>query len=182
MKPLKNNNFKLTTTKIIIFSALTGLLAPSGASASILSDASGVGTYTINFDRDAFAVLQGGSLAAPGVFNAHFYDTAASDYTSVSMNSMAQAGGKSEEPSTALVHNITATGADPTGQASSRFVKGTTADFAVNSDDYSGVGALGMTGVQKYGIGAGIFAGKSMVFGDYSLKYDPLQRGTGNNL
>lgn len=177
MKPLKKNNIKLATAGVLIFSALTGLLAPSPASASILSAASGVGTFTINFDRNPFAVLQGGTLATPGVYNAHFYNTAASDYSTVSMTSMVTGGGMNEEPSTALVHDLTGTGANPTIQAVSRHVQGTTADFAFDSADFSGTGALGMTGVQKIGIGAGPFIGTRMVYGDYSLKYNSLQRG-----
>lgn len=182
MKRLKNNHFRLATTGVLAIGALAGLLVPSAASATILSAASGAGTFTINFSRDAFAVLQGGSLESPGIFNAHFYGTAESDYTSVSLNSMVQGGGMSEQPSTALLHDITATGANPAGQAAGRHVQATTADFAINSDDYTGVGALGMTGVQKYGVGAGMFAGTAMVYGDYSLKYNSSQRGTGANL
>jgi hypothetical protein len=55
-------------------------------------------------------------------------------------------------------------------------------DFAFDTSDHSGTGALGMTGVQKYGIGAGPFAGTAMVYGDYSLKYNAAQRGGSNNL
>lgn len=182
MKALKNDNYKLATAGIMILGALTGLLAPAGASASVLSAAGGVGTFTINFDREAFAVLQGGNSTTPGIYNAHFYDTSASDYTAVSLNSMVQGGGMSEQPSTALVHDITATGTNPTGQAAGRHVQATTANFTFNSVDYSGTGALGMTGVQKYGVGAGMFAGTAMVYGDYSLKYNAAQRGTGANL
>jgi hypothetical protein len=167
---------------MMILGALTGLLAPTGASASVLSAASGVGTFTINLDREAFAILQGGNSASPGLYNAHFYNTAESDYTLYSMNALLSGGGMNEEPSTALVHDITATGSNPSGQATQRNVQATTADFAFNSDDYSGTGALGMTGVQKYGIGAGMFAGYRMVYGDYSLLYNAAKRGTGANL
>lgn len=182
MKALNNKPYKLATAGVMVFGALTGLLAPAGAGASVLSAASGVGTFTINFDREAFAVLQGGNSAAPGLYNAHFYNTAESDYSLYSMNALLSGGGMNEEPSTALVHDITATGTNPTGQAASRHVQATTADFTFNSDDYSGTGALGMTGVQKYGIGAGMFAGYRMVYGDYSLIYAAAQRGTGANL
>ncbi|MDD1620928.1 MAG: hypothetical protein LUQ11_05565 [Methylococcaceae bacterium] len=182
MKPLKNNNFKLATAGAMIFGALTGLLAPTSASATILSAASGIGTFTINFDREAFAALQGGNSTTPGIYTAHFYNTAESNYTSVALADMVNGGGMTEQPSAPLVHDITATGADPVGQAVGRHVKATSADFAFNTGDNSGTGTLGMTGAQKIALGAGPFTGSRMVYGDYSLSYSASQRSLNNNL
>lgn len=178
MKSVTSHGSKLAAASLLALTAATGFLAPVSASADTLSAASGIGTFTINFDRDAFAPLYGGTLENPGIFHAGFFNTAASNYTSISGNNMlAAAYPYSEQTSTSLVHDITATGPNPSGQASQRYVRGTTADFAVHTTGSSvtgGTGELGMTGVQVIGIGAGAYAGYGMVYGDYTLTYDPV--------
>lgn len=176
MKSATTHGAKFAAASLLALT-ISGFLAPASASADVLSAASGVGTFTINFDRDAFAPLYGGTLANPGIFHAGFFNTAASDYSSVSGDAMMGAVYPySEQSSTSLVHDITATGPNPTGQANQRYVRGTTADFAVHTLGNTvtgGAGELGMTGVQVIGIGAGPWAGFGMVYGDYTLTYDP---------
>ncbi len=178
MKSATTHGAKFAVAGLVALTA-TGFLAPASASADVLSAASGVGTFTINFDREAFAPLFGGSSASPGIFHAGFFNTAASDYSSVSGNAMMSAVYPYvEQSSTSLVHDITATGPNPSGQAGQRYVRGTTSDFAVHTLGNTvtgGAGELGMTGVQVIGMGpsAGVYAGMGMAYGDYSLTYDP---------
>ncbi len=54
MKPLKNNKLGLATASILVFGAMTGLLAPATASAALVS-----GTATITIDNDAFKASNG---------------------------------------------------------------------------------------------------------------------------
>lgn len=177
---MKKNKFKSALAGMMVFSALTGLLVPAGASASVLN--AGSGTFTINFDRNAFATLAMGSTTSPGVVTAHFYNGAESDYTTVTSASMAGTGGAlpgagyvTEVSSTGLVHELTSTTPITATQATGRAVQATTADFSFNTTDNSGTGALGMTGVQKIYLPAYGAAG-GMVYGDYSLKYAAAQR------
>ncbi len=180
MKPLKNNNYKLAIAGAMVFGALTGLLAPAGASASVLN--AGNGTFTINFDRNAFASLAMGTPSSPGIYTSHFYNTAESDYTMVTAHNMSGYMGElpganytTEVSSTGLVHDLTSTSPITATQASGRAVQATTANFGFNTADNSGTGALGMTGVQKIYVPAyGAMGG--MAYGDYSLKYDAAQR------
>ena len=178
MNSASTHGFRLVTAGVLALSAASGIFASSNASAAVLSAASGVGTFTINFDREAFATLQGGSSASPGTFNAHFYDGTASDISNPlnSMNNLLGAASPySEQTSTSLVHGIAATGSNPTGQPTDRYQRATTVDFSVNTGGSSitGAGSLGMTGVQVLGIGAGPYAGGALAYGDYSLVYDP---------
>ena len=177
MKSVKTHGAKLASAGMLAIISAAGFLAPASASADILNASSGIGTFTINFDREAFAVLQGGSSASPGLFNAHFYDGAASDPTNPlnEMNNLLYgAAPYSEQSSTNLVHGLSAVA--PASQATDRYVQGTTSNFEVVTSGSSvtgGAGSLGMTGVQVLGIGAGTYAGYALAYGDYSLVYDP---------
>jgi hypothetical protein len=150
--------------------------APNAAMAQMLTAASAIGTFTIAFDREPFALMWGGTLSAPGVFHSHFFDTTASNYLSQSGAALLATGGSQEHPALSLRHEITPTGLNPAGQAASRYVQATSADFSVDADTLAGTGHLGLTGVQKISVGTGIWAGSSLVYGDYALRYDPSAR------
>lgn len=174
---MKSNKLKSAVAGVMLLGAFSAMLAPFSASASVLN--AGAGTFTINFDRDAFATLAMGSTTSPGVYTAHFYNTAESDYTKLTshnlsgyMSELPGANYTTEVSSTGLVHDLTSTTPITATQAAGRGVQATTADFGFNTTDNSGTGALGMTGVQK--IYAPSMGG--MVYGDYSLKYNAAQR------
>lgn len=177
MKAVTTYGLKSASAGVLAFLSIAGFLAPASASANVLSAASGIGTFTINFDREAFAVLQGGSSASPGTFNARFYDDVASNPTNPTNDMLSLIGGAyplAEQSSTNLVHGISSVA--PASQATDRYVQGTTSNFKVNtsgSNVISGEGSLGLTGVQALGIGAGIYSGAALAYGDYSLVYDP---------
>lgn len=178
MKAVTTCGLKSASAGVLAFLSIAGFLAPASASADVLNASSGIGTFTINFDREAFAVLQGGTSATPGLFNARFYNYVDSDPTnsSNSMNNLlATAAPYSEQPSTNMVHGISSVA--PTSQATDRYVQGTTSNFEVSTSGSTvtgGAGSLGMTGVQILGIGSGPYAGGALAYGDYSLVYDPL--------
>jgi hypothetical protein len=62
---------------------LSLLLTPFSAFASTLNASAG-GTFTLNLDHNAFAVLNGGTTTNPGDFLVKYYDTQASDYKTLS--------------------------------------------------------------------------------------------------
>ncbi len=173
---------RLTATASVATIALAGMLSPSAANAATLSAASGIGTFTMSMDENAFAQFQGGpggSPSKPGMFNDHFYNTAASNPTVYTGSALNLLGDNTPESSNSLVHDITPTGPNPTGQQAGRGVKGTTANFAIDSVTLTTPTSslLGMTGIQELGIGgSGPFAGSSIVSGDYALRYNPALR------
>jgi hypothetical protein len=159
----------------LLFSALTVAFAftSTNANATLLSANSG-GTFTINFDRDAFANMNGGSATGTaGIFNDRFYNAAESDYTSQTGGALLAARDGIESDASNLVHTLTDTAAI-TGQATNRHAQATSANFAIDTDasNFAGTGQLGMLGVQAIGVGTGAYAGGGMVSGDYSLKYN----------
>lgn len=178
MKSVKTHGAKLASAGMLAIISASGLLAPASASADVLDASSGIGTFTINFDREAFAVMQGGTSASPGLFNAQFYSGAASDPTNPAntMNNLLfGAAPFTEQSSTNLVHSINSVA--PASQATDRYVQGTTSNFEVTTSGSTvtgGAGSLGMNGVQVLGIGAGPYAGLALAYGDYSLVYDPI--------
>lgn len=159
----------------LLFSALTVVCAftSTNASATLLNASSG-GTFTINFDRDAFANMNGGSATGTtGIFNDRFYNAAESDYTTLTGGALLAGRDGVESDSSNLVHTLTGTAAI-TGQATNRHAQATSANFSIDSSsiNFAGTGQLGMLGVQAIGVGTGAFAGSGMVSGDYSLKYN----------
>lgn len=156
-----------------LFSALTLAFAftSTNANAALLSATSG-GSFTINFDRDAFANMNGGSASgSAGIFIDRFYNAAESDYTTVTGSALLAARDGFESASTNLVHTLTGT-TPITTQALQRHAQATSANFAIDSSTFAGTGQLGMLGVEAIGVGTGPYAGGGMVSGDYSLKYD----------
>jgi hypothetical protein len=159
----------------------------SNAHATLLN-ASSSGTFTMNLDKNALTPYW-------GYFLAKFWDGSASDY-----NNPANTGDyfnsqivNAEIPAVNRVFNLTPVGADPSGQAAQRFVKGTSANFYLNSETLAGVDSLydanglriagaqiGMTGVQGFyapnwltnccGLGGGL------VNGDFSIVYDATRK------
>lgn len=88
MKKLQLKNTRMSVMGMLAISALSASLVPATANAISLSAASG-GTVTLSFDADVFATFQGGSNTTPGMFNDHFYNTAASNpttYTGTALN------------------------------------------------------------------------------------------------
>lgn len=161
----------------LLFLALTAAFtfASPNANATSLNASSG-GTFTINFDRDAFANMLGGSATGTaGIFNDRFYNATESDYTTQSGGALLTGRDNVESDSTNLVHTLTGTSVT-TPQATNRHAQATSANFAIDSSTFAGTGQLGMLGVQAIGMGAtalaGPYAGGGMVYGDYSLKYN----------
>jgi hypothetical protein len=152
---------------------LSLLLTPFSAFASTLNASAG-GTFTLNLDHNAFAVLNGGTTTNPGDFLVKYYDTQASDYKTLS-DSYFYLGNTSRTEVSALnlVHDITpVSNSNPTGQAANRHVKSTTTNFSVDSQTLAGTGVLGMTGIELF---RGLYSG-SLIGGDYSLVYKPSNR------
>ncbi len=190
---MTNMNFsigKLALTGAFAFGAMTGLLASTTASATTLNASSG-GTFTFDLDSNALGqYVFGSAVGNNGYYLANFWDTAASDYANPANtdNSFVGATGTAEIPALNLVHELTATGPNPTGQASGRHVVGTTAGFAIDSGTLAGVPItsiglggvvgekLGMTGVQ--GFFAPNYPG-TLINGDFSLQYDPSRQVSG---
>lgn len=158
---------------LAVISASGLALAPFGAFASTLNASAG-GTFTLNLDRNAFAVLNGGTASNPGDFLVQYYDTQASDYKSHS-DSYFYLGNTSRTEVSALnlVHDITpVSSTNPTGQAANRHVKSTTPNFSIDSQTLTGSGVLGMTGMELF---RGLYSG-SLITGDFSLVYNPGNR------
>lgn len=156
-----------------VISALVVLSSPSSAFASTLNAAAG-GSFTMNLDRDAFAVLNGGTVSNPGNFLVRYYDTQASDYKTYS-DSYFYLGNTSRTEISALnlLHDIMpVSNGNPTGQAANRHVKSTTPNFSVDSQTLAGTGVLGMTGIELF---RGLYSG-SLITGDFSLVYNPANR------
>lgn len=165
----------LTLLPFAVISALSLLLAPFSAFASTLNASAG-GTFILNLDRNAFAVLNGGTTTDPGDFLVQYYDTQASNYKTYS-DSYFYLGNTSRTEVSALnlVHDITpVSSSNPTGQAANRHVKSTTTNFSVDSQTLAGAGSLGMTGMELF---RGKYSG-SLITGDYSLVYKPSNRQT----
>lgn len=145
------------------------------AHATLLTANAG-GTFTMSMDRNALALSSGGNASNPGHFLVQYFDTSASDYTTRTDSSFYYNNPTRTEISALnLVHDITAISAtDPAGQMSGRYVKSTTTDFAVDTNNLTATGLIGMTGIEMY---RGVYNG-TVLYGDYSLGYDPAYRQT----
>ncbi|MGY6276442.1 VPLPA-CTERM sorting domain-containing protein [Methylomonas sp. MgM2] len=166
----KTNNFALNSS--VIAAAITMVFASSAANAIPVSASTG-GTFTFSMDRDANAILAGGTVQDPGYYLAQYFDAAESDYTTLAAADFQLPAGSPEVSSVNLVHDITPVSAtNPTGQANGRFVKSTTPDFSIESDTLVGTGTMGMTGVESF---LGNFAGY-LLTGDWSLRYSVAGR------
>ncbi len=173
---MNTNNGKshqFLTALPLLLTASIATLAPNAAMAAILNASLG-GTFIMSMDRDALALSVQGSPSNPGNFLVHYYDTAESDYTTRSDSSFYFNNPlRTEISALNLVHAITpVSAANPTGQASNRYVKATTQDFAIDSDSLTATGMLGMTGIELY---KGLYNG-ALIYGDYSLQYNPGNR------
>lgn len=185
---LSIGNLALTGT--VIFGTVTGLLAPTTATSATLNASSG-GTFTFDLDRDALGqYVFGSAFGNNGYYLANFWNTADSDYTNPANadGNLAAAVGTTEISALNRVHDLTAVGANPTGQAAGRHVQGTTSGFSIDSNTLTGVPItsiglsgvvgekLGMTGVQ--GFYAPNYPG-ALINGDFSLQYDPSRQVSG---
>lgn len=136
------------------------------------------GTFTINLDRTALAPYGQGAY-----YLSAYWTGAASDYANPvnSGPSLVSQVGPIEIPATNQVFDLTPIGPDPTGQAVQRFVKGTSSNFALDSDTLVGVpGArIGMAGVQGFYAPLWPPSGSGLLNGDFSLEYStPASRAT----
>lgn len=161
----------LRTVSALAFAALTG----TDAGAAVLT-APASGSFTLNLDRDALSPYLGYFLAA-------FWDTAASNYTDPSNTGdhFVSTAGTAEISAINRVFDLTAIGNDPTGQAAQRYVKGTSANFGLDSDALTGVAGtqIGMTGVQGFYAPLWPPSGGGLVNGDFSVQYDSSRQATG---
>lgn len=177
MISLKNTNFKLATAGALAVTVATGLLAPATASASsYTTPASGAGaTFSLSIDPVAMNTYVGGT----GMYTTKFWNTADSNFLTKPDGFFITDNDTIADTSPAFNFDVTAKGANPTGQATNRFVKSTSTSFVIN-DDLTGAGRLGMTGVLGYnlpnyygpGLGSGLF------YGDFSLLYNQSGRQT----
>lgn len=160
--------------KLVATLAVIVALAPLCANATALSASSG-GTFTFNYDSAALGQAAfGNTLHNNGYYLTNFWNTAASDPGNPANTAsyFMSNTGTAQIPASNLVHDITATGANPSNQPSGRNVQGTSANFAIDSISLSGAtGAqLGLTGIQSFY--AQNYPGH-VTAGDFSLKYDP---------
>lgn len=160
-----------------LISPFAALLISGGLSFNAdaaLLNATQTGSFNMNLDRNALALAIGGTPSNPGHFLVHYYDTAESDYTTRSDSSIYFNNSlRTEIPAINLLHDITPSSArNPAGQASGRFVKSTTPNFALDTSTLTATGSLGMTGIELY---KGLYNG-TLIYGDYSLHYRPSYR------
>lgn len=167
-----NSNSQLSSrfaSCLLALSIASVLLLPNPASAAILNASLG-GTFTMNMNRDALALMTSGTVEDPGHFLVHYYDTVASDYM-VYTDSYFYEGNTSrtEIPAVNLVHDLMpVSSSNPAGQAENRHVFSTTPNFAVDSTAMTATGTLGMTGMELY---RGRYSG-SLIYGDYTFRYN----------
>lgn len=192
---MKKNNLSLRASTLGLacagFAALGGLIGPA-ASADLLN-ATGGGTFTMSFDRDALGTyVFGSALGNNGYYLASFWDGAASDYTNPLNKDTYFSGqvGSTEISALNLVHGLTPIGPNPAGQPAGRHVVGSTAGFYLDSSTLAGapiasislagvVGEkLGMTGVQ--GFNAPNYPGV-LINGDFSLQFDTSRQTDGRS-
>jgi hypothetical protein len=169
-------------TSLFAVIIVAGMLASRVGAADTLHATSG-GTFAFNLDRDALApYVFGSALGNNGYYLANFWDTSASDYANPSNSASYFIGnvGNTEIPAVNLVLDVTATGSDPTGQASGRHVVATTVGFGIDSNTLEGMAGekLGMTGIQ--GFYAPNYPGR-VVNGDFSLQYDATRQTSGRS-
>ncbi|MGZ8218700.1 hypothetical protein [Methylomagnum sp.] len=173
---------------------LLALSAIPAAHADTL-DATAGGTFTFSLDRNALAPYVFGSYYGNnGYYLGGFWDSAASDYTNpANAASYFSANvGSTELSALNLVHDLTATGANPSGQPAGRHVIGTTAGFSLDSGTLAGVQIssmstagvvgekLGMTGVQGFWL-PNYNGGSRIINGDFSLQYDAARQTNGRS-
>lgn len=164
--------------------ALIGLLAVPAARADTLNATAG-GTFTFNLDSNALAPYVFGSYYGNnGYYLGGFWNSAASDYTDPANTAshFSSSVGSTELSALNLVHDLTATGPDPSGQPNGRHVKGTTAGFSIDSGNLTGVAGekLGMTGVQGFWL-PNYNGGSRIINGDFSLQYDAARQTDGRS-
>lgn len=180
---MKTNRYSYTS---IILAGTSLLMTSLTANANILNASSG-GTFRFNYNRDAIALYgtadtddQGNTIPNtidhPGYFVSNYSDTANSDYLSKTSGHFINNSGDTEISAINLVHDITSIGPNPAGQATGRFVKGTTENFGIDSDTLAGTGSMGLTGVQAFALPYYGGTGGSLIYGDFTLKYNPFSR------
>jgi len=155
--------------------ALAAALLSPNAGAVTLNAPVG-GSFTMNLDRDALAPYY-------GYFLSKYWDAAGSDYTNPANTGSYFLGqtDATEIPAINRVFDVTAIGADPTGQATGRHVKATSADFSIDSDTLAGVAGtkVGLAGVQGFFAPLWPPSGGKLVNGDFSVVFDAARQTDG---
>ena len=174
-----------TTKKQLRLTAFAGLsaaicatlISPNADAATLNAPSSG--TFTMNLDRDALAPYAGGYYLSTR------WNTSASDYSNPvnSGDFLISHLNTTEIPAINQVFDLTVIGNDPTGQAYQRFVKATSANFAIDSDTLAGVAGaqIGMTGVQGFYAPNWPPSGAGLVNGDFSVLYDTARQTNGRS-
>lgn len=173
---------KTTFIAFVGLSAMNALFVISSAEAAILQAPANGGTFTMNLDRNALSPYY-------GYFLSTYWDGAASDYSNP-LNTgdyLVSQVSKTEISALNQVFDLMPIGPNPKNQADVRFVKGTSAGFAIDSETLVGVEGtrIGMTGVQGFyapywqticcGLGGGL------VNGDFSVAYDTERQTDGRS-
>lgn len=175
-------HIKTSFFALMVLSAMNDLFVISSADAAILQAPANGGTFTMNLDRNALSPYY-------GYFLSSFWNGAASDYSNPinSGDNLVSQVGKTEISALNQVFDLTPIGPNPKNQADVRFVKGTSADFAIDTETLAGVEntRIGMTGVQGFyapywqticcGLGGGL------VNGDFSVAYDTERQTDGRS-
>ncbi|MGZ0078279.1 hypothetical protein [Methylomonas sp. ZR1] len=151
-------------------------MASASADAATLNAPSG-GTFTMNLDRNALAPYAG------GYYLSTFWSTATSnaDNPANTGDHLLSQLNTTEISGLNQVFELTAIGSDPSPQASQRYVKATSADFAIDTGTLAGVAGaqVGMTGVQGFYAPNWPPTGAGLVNGDFSLFYDANRQTLG---
>ncbi len=156
--------------------ALSTVLMTPSANATLLNAPSS-GSLTMNLDREALWPYAG------GYFLSTLWQGAASDPQNPENSGDALISRLNNREIVALnqVFALTAIGADPINQAEQRFVKGTSAEFGIDSETLAGVAGtqIGMTGVQGFYAPNWPPNGAGLVNGDFSIAYDESRQNDG---
>lgn len=171
---ISNNHKTHSIGTPVIMLTFCVALASSGAYATTLN-APASGSFTMNLDRAALQPYY-------GYFLSSFWDGAVSDISNPAHTAgyFSSLIGATEISAVNRVFELTAIGIDPPNQPSLRFVKATSANFAIDSDTLVGVtgSQIGMTGVQGFYAPNWPPSGGGVVNGDFSIAYDASRQGT----
>lgn len=171
-KPIRNS------CRILAVVAIASM-APAHAT---LLNAPQSGSFTMNLDSSALVPYWGYRLSS-------FWDTAASDIANPTNTAayFSSVVGSGEIAAVNQVFALTSTGLDPTGQPAQRAVKATSANFAIDSVNLTGITGtqIGMTGIQGFyapkwqtaccGLGGGL------INGDFSIAFDRNRQNDGRS-
>lgn len=162
-----------------IVTALSVTAMPFATAHAATLNAAAGGTFTFNYDHAALEeYVFGTANSGAGFILTKFWNTADSDYLTKSAAFFQTDNDFTPDTSDAFAHDIMPVGTNPTGQASGRAVKATTANFSVNSDTLTGVtsSTLGITGVQGFRIPFYGDGSSGLFYGDFGIRYNQAAR------